>query len=205
MMRVKICGITSLADALAACAAGADALGFVFAKSPRRVEPERAREIIAALPPFVSTVGVFVDENPEEMLAVKRGCGLDLLQLHGAESQSTAAQLGPGVIKALALGKGPAPVPTVYPKAMLLLDTAAPGLAGGSGKTFDWNLAVGLAAKRPVILAGGLTPGNVARAVAQVKPQAVDVSSGVETRPGRKDPEKMKAFVQNAKGGGHAA
>ncbi len=199
MTRVKICGLTNLADALAAVEAGADALGFVLAKSPRRVTPVQVREIVEKLPPLVSTVGVFVDTPLEEVAAIKAGCGLDWVQLHGSHGQEQLAELGPRVIKVLAVG-GQAPDPHDYPGARLLLDTAVAGRSGGTGQTFDWSLAVELARRRPIILAGGLNAGNVAQAVTIVKPFAVDVCSGVEKEPGRKDHEQIRSFVARAKG-----
>ena len=204
MVRVKICGITNLEDALAAALAGADALGFIFAESPRRVSPVQAREIIAELPPFVSTVGVFVDEPMDQVAQTRSFCGLDLVQLHGKEDESYSASLAPGVIKSYSMGKAPAPAPDSHPGALLLLDTYAPGLAGGTGQTFDWKLAAPLAAGRRVILAGGLDPENVTRAIQTVKPFAVDASSGVEISPGRKDHERVAEFIKNANLAGFA-
>ena len=199
MVRVKICGITNLDDALAAVEAGADALGFVFAQSPRRVSPEKAREITCILPPFVCKVGVFVDDDLYKVAQVQDFCGLNYVQLHGEEDVIDAQVLGLKVIKSFAMGKGRIPKADEYPGAALLLDTYVPGLAGGSGKTFDWSLAAPLAAQRPVILAGGLNPDNVASAIETVKPFAVDVSSGVEKNPGRKDHERVSEFIKNAK------
>lgn len=199
MIRVKICGLTNLDDALAAAHAGADALGFVFAPSPRQISPQKAREIIAALPPMVITVGVFQNAHPEEVSQVRRYCGLSLVQLHGEETESETACLGPGVIKALSVGKTP-PDPLAYPMATLLLDTAASGKSGGTGLSFDWGLAAPVAAQRPVILAGGLNPDNVAQAILVAGPCAVDVSSGVESAPGRKDHDQIARFIASAKG-----
>jgi phosphoribosylanthranilate isomerase len=198
-MRVKVCGITCLEDALAAAGAGADALGFVFAVSPRRVTPEKARAIINQLPPLVSTVGVFVNAAPSYIRRVRSFCGLDMVQLHGDESEAAAAALGPRVIKAVRLGKGRTAPPGKYPAAVMLLDTADDAAAGGTGRAFDWSLAVETARRRPVILAGGLNPDNVGRALNIVKPFAVDVCSGVESRPGRKDHDKIASFVARAK------
>lgn len=197
MPRVKICGLTNLADALAAVRAGADALGFVFAPSPRRVEPDQALEIIQQLPPLVATVGVFKDAPLGEVLHLKKLCGLDWVQLCGREDPLYATACGPRVIKTLAVD-GQAPDPRAYPDACLLLD-AASAQGGGAGKSFDWNLALPLAQVRPVILAGGLNPENVGQAIAIARPWAVDVSSGVEAAPGRKDHELIQRFVANAK------
>ncbi len=197
MTRVKICGITNLADALAALRAGADALGFVFAASPRRVEPEQALEIIRQLPPLAATVGVFKDAPLEEVLSLRRLCGLDWVQLCGREDPLYVAACGPRVIKTLAVDGQP-PDARAYPDACLLLD-AASIQGGGTGKSFDWNLARPLAQARPVILAGGLNPDNVNQAIAIARPWAVDVSSGVEAAPGRKDHELIQRFIAHAK------
>ncbi len=204
MVRVKICGITNTEDAMAAVRAGADALGFVFAQSPRQVAPEKARQVIDALPPLVSKVGVFVDEAPRKVAEIAARCGLDYVQLHGVEEVKEAQGLGLRVIKSFAMGKGDPPGPRDYPGAALLLDTYVPGLAGGSGKSFDWSLAAPLAKERPIILAGGLNPENVAQAIEIVNPFAVDVSSGVEKSPGRKDHERVTEFVKRAKLAGAA-
>jgi phosphoribosylanthranilate isomerase len=199
VVRVKICGITCAEDALAAVAFGADALGFVFAPSPRRVTPQEARAIIRRLPPLVATVGVFVNESTGAIKEIQSLCGLDMIQLHGDESEADAARLGTGVIKALRVGNGPLPRDDSYPTATLLLDTYSPGARGGTAQTFDWRVAAGPAGKRPIILAGGLTPDNVAQAVETVRPYAVDVSSGVEHEPRRKDYEKLACFIRRAK------
>jgi len=202
MVRVKICGITNADDAGHAAACGADALGFVFyAGSPRCVTPEQARVITAALPPFLTRVGLFVNEDPERVRAIVASCGLDVVQLHGDESPQ-ACRLPPcRVIK----GVRPRSLAELtaladYPVAALLVDAAVPGQFGGTGQRADWELAARLAASRRVILAGGLNPGNVAAAVRQVRPYGVDVASGVEAAPGRKDPELVAQFIRNAKG-----
>ena len=204
MVRVKICGITSLEDGVAAVEAGADALGFVFAPSPRKVSPQVVRKLIRALPLEVMLVGVFVNETPENITQIADLCGLDYVQLHGDEDIRPFQAMGLKVIKSCAMGKEPAPGPDDYPGATLLLDTYVPGLAGGSGKSFDWSLAAPLARKRPIILAGGLDPDNVAKAIETVKPFAVDVSSGVEMSPGRKDHERVHEFIKRAKLAGAA-
>lgn len=206
MTRVKICGITNREDALAAAALGADALGFVFAESPRRISPLLAREIIAALPPMVATVGVFVNAHPEQVRQVRRMCGLTMVQLHGNETEHEAAGLGPGVIKAVSLSGETATSPDAYPGAALLIDAPpAGGRPGGNGLAWDWSRARELAGRRQVILAGGLDPDNVAAAIAAVNPCAVDVSSGVEKQPGRKDHERIASFIARAKGFAQAA
>lgn len=199
MVRVKICGITCTEDALAAVRYGADALGFVFAPSPRQVTPQEARTIIHSLPPLVAKVGVFVNESADVIKNIRSFCGLDLIQLHGDESEAEAAQLGTGIIKALRVGDDFLPRDDSYPTATLLLDTYCPGSRGGTARTFDWRVATGPAKRRPIILAGGLTPDNVAQAVQTVRPYAVDVSSGVEREPRRKDYEKLAHFIRRAK------
>lgn len=198
MVRVKICGLTSLEDATMAVALGADALGFVFAESPRRVSPELVRRIVRALPPLALTVGVFVDESVKEVQRVREFCGLDYVQLHGRESQNAALRLGRRVIKALAVEDAPPPL-EAYPKATLLLDAPKGRPRAGRGPGFDWKLALEAARRRPVILAGGLNPDNVRLAVQTVRPFAVDVSSGVEKEPGRKDHARVAAFIARAK------
>ncbi|GAB4566610.1 MAG: phosphoribosylanthranilate isomerase [Geothermobacteraceae bacterium] len=199
-IRVKICGITSLEDALAAVAAGADALGFVFYdQSPRAVEPAVAARIIRQLPPFVTTVGLFVNETRERVEEVMRGCGLDLIQLHGDETPEDCRFAGRRVVKALRV-RDAASLKDAdrYDVAGLLLDAWSDDVYGGSGKRFDWTLLQSFADRRPVILAGGLTPENVGDAIRTVRPFAVDVSSGVESAPGVKDPEKVRAFIAAA-------
>jgi len=199
VVRVKICGITRLEDALAAVNFGADALGFVFATSPRQVAPEAVQAIVSQLPPFVTTVGVFVNEKVSRIEELRSFCRFDLVQLHGDETEEMAAQLGPRVIKAVRV-RADAPTDVQpYGKATLLLDAYAPGAAGGAGKTFDWGRAVAVAKKGPIVLAGGLTPENVAQAIETVRPYGVDVSSGVEIGPGRKDHAKIQQFIRVAK------
>jgi phosphoribosylanthranilate isomerase len=204
---VKICGITSAEDARLAVAAGADALGFVFwPMSPRKVDPARAAAIARELPPFVLRVGVFVDMPRAEMARIADAVGLDLLQLHGDEPPEALAGLPRRAIKAVRVGKGFAADEAMRYAgcaAGLLVDTRMPGetqLPGGTGVPFDWALVKGLAERVPfLVLAGGLGPANVAEAVRAVAPHAVDVSSGVETLPGRKDPAKVRAFVEAAR------
>lgn len=199
VVRVKICGITCLEDALAAANFGADAVGFVFAASPRQVAPESVRAIVSQLPPFVTIVGVFVNESVSRIQELRSFCGLDLVQLHGNETEEMVAQLGPRVIKAVRVGWDvPADV-DAYGNATLLLDTYSAAAVGGTGKSFDWSLAVGVAKKRPILLAGGLTPENVTQAIKMVRPYGVDVSSGVEIGPGSKDHAKIEQFIRAAK------
>jgi phosphoribosylanthranilate isomerase len=203
-VRVKICGITRVDDALAAAAAGADAIGLVFyAKSPRVVGIEQAQAIIAALPPFVTTVGLFVDMERSELQQILASVPLDLLQFHGNESAEQCEGFNRPYIKALRVKAGDDIAAQVdgYPRARgILLDTYVEGVPGGTGEAFDWSL-VPEGLSKPVILAGGLHPGNVAAAVARVCPYAVDVSGGVEASKGIKDAEKVGAFIRAARGG----
>ncbi len=197
MTRVKICGIRTLEDARAAAEAGADAVGFVFWPPSRRyVDPAEAARIARVLPPFVVRVGVFVNEPPEVVEEVARHVGLDAVQLHGDEPPEVCARLRRRVIKAIrARNINSLREAAAYPVSALLLDTYVPDTYGGTGRTFDWSLAE--AARhldRPLILSGGLTPTNVVEAIRRVRPYGVDVSSGVE-RDGRKDPEKIRAFI----------
>jgi phosphoribosylanthranilate isomerase len=198
-VRIKICGITNEEDALAAAQLGADAIGFVFAPSPRQVTAERAKEIISSLPPLTQTVGVFVNEDPDKVASLAQFCGLDLLQLHGDESAAYCSRFGRRVIKALRLRsqddlQGLAEFSSVVDA--LLLDTYVPEQYGGTGLTFDWNLAVQARGVGRVILAGGLNPENVASAIHTVEPYAVDASSGLEREPGLKDHQKMAKFIE---------
>jgi len=199
MARVKICGITRVEDGLAAARMGADFLGFVFAPSPRQVTPDQARAIALSLPPEVITVGVFVDASLDLMLEVQRFCGLRMLQLHGDESEAVANAIPVPVIKAVKVAEKAVECEKAYPGATLLLDTYDPQAPGGTGKKFDWSLAIGPARKRQIILAGGLTPENVVEAIKTVRPYAVDISSGVECEPRRKDYEKLERFIRRAK------
>jgi phosphoribosylanthranilate isomerase len=204
MMRVKICGITNLEDALLAAALGADALGFVFyPPSPRFIYPGDAADIIAQLPPFVTTVGVFVDEEVEAVRHVVKRLGLDRVQLHGQETPDYCRRLGRRAIKALRV-KDENSLADLAPYQgivqTLLLDAYKKGQVGGTGATFDWRLALQAQAYGRIILAGGLTPENVAQAIRAAQPQAVDVASGVEAAPGKKDPEKLRGFFAAIKG-----
>jgi len=201
---IKICGITSPEDGLFAAEAGADAVGFVFwAMSPRRVDVERAAAISRLLPPFVLRVGVFVDASRDEMARAADTVGLDLLQLHGEEPPEAFAGLPRRALKAVRVGRGfKAEEALGYAgqAAGLLLDTRLAGdtaMPGGTGVPFDWSLVKGLRAQVPfLVLAGGLSPENVASAIEAVRPDAVDVSSWVEAMPGRKDPTRVRAFVE---------
>ena len=197
--RVKICGITRLEDALAAAGAGADALGFVFyPPSPRNVEVERAAEITAALPPFVTTVALFVNADAGTIAEVVREARIDLLQFHGNECPDYCAQHGRPWIKAVRMKEGVDPEAEArrYAGAQaLLLDAYRPGVPGGTGEAFDWDRIPSSLAPR-IVLAGGLTPENVAEAVRRVRPWAVDVSGGVEAAPGVKDADKIERFLR---------
>lgn len=204
MVRIKICGITNLEDALLAARLGAQALGFIFySLSPRKVEPEVARAIIAQLPPLVLSVGVFVDEEAAVVRELAARVGLDWLQLHGQESPEYCRSLGRRVIKGFRI-KDEASLTSLadYQGAAeaFLLDTYRSGQVGGTGETFDWQLACQAKKYGFIILAGGLTPENVAQAIKIAQPQAVDVASGVEATPGKKDPEKLRAFFAAVKG-----
>ncbi len=206
-MKVKICGITSLEDALAAVEAGADMLGFNFyPPSPRCISPETCAEIVRALPPSgVVKVGVFVNAEPETIRRVMQIGGLDLAQLSGDEPPEVLAALSGRAFKALrpkdgaALRSGLERYTAHDGAPAWLVDAYRPGEYGGTGHAADWGLAADLAARVPILLAGGLRPENVAEAVAQVRPWGVDVASGVETEPGKKDHAGMALFVRNAK------
>jgi phosphoribosylanthranilate isomerase len=197
---VKICGITNCQDALIAVGLGASALGFIFARSPRQVTPQKARDIIAAIGPFVKTVGVFVNEGHAAIREIKHFCRLDLVQLHGDESPDFCHELMPYSIKALRIKDSLSlqMIKAYQGKVRaLLLDTYSKDKAGGTGKTFDWKLASKIQELgMPVILSGGLGPSNIAEAIETVKPYAVDVNSGVEERPGKKNTGLMKNLME---------
>ncbi|MCM8763551.1 MAG: phosphoribosylanthranilate isomerase [Candidatus Omnitrophica bacterium] len=199
-MKVKICGITNLEDAKQAVDLGADMLGFVFARSPRQITPQKAKAIIKNLPPFVIKVGVFMNEKLENIETIVNFCRLNLVQLHGEESPDFCKKVRRfvGVIKAFRMRS------ELELKKMLnydvdayLLDSFVHGVYGGTGKTFDWRLAVKakrILNKRPLILSGGLNPENIAQAIKKVRPYAVDTSSGVEKFPGKKDKVLLKRY-----------
>jgi len=197
--RIKICGITRVEDALTAAAMGADAIGLVFyAKSPRHVSIEAAAEICAVLPPFVTTVGLFVDAGADLIGDVVAQVPIDLLQFHGAETVAECECPGRPYIKALRVRSGDDLRARVedYPSARgILLDTYRPGVPGGTGEVFDWS-QVPSDLKTPIILAGGLSAANVRSAVERLRPWAVDVSGGVESAPGIKDAERIEGFVE---------
>ena len=202
-VKIKICGMTQLKDALFAIEQGADAVGFIFyKKSPRSTTMKAVRDIILKLPPLAGTVGVFVDETVERVNKVADYCGLDMVQLHGDESPAFCRKIHRRVIKAFRV-KDFQSIKKLrkYSVSGFLLDTFSDNLHGGTGKTFDWNLVLPAKKIGPVILAGGLTPSNIRQAVSQVRPYGVDVCSGVEKSPGVKDPEKVRAFLTNIRSG----
>lgn len=204
--RVKICGITRAEDAVAAAHAGADAIGLVFhPDSPRYVTTEQARQILQAVPPLVTVVGLFMDAEATDVNEILARVPVDLLQFHGRETASYCGSFSRGYIKAVPMGGDSEGYTSAfaggYPDARgFLVDSNAPGAAGGSGKRFNWQ-RLDKRPARPLILAGGLTPDNVADAVREVQPWGVDVSSGVESAPGRKEMALMQRFVQGVYGG----
>jgi phosphoribosylanthranilate isomerase len=194
---VKICGITRLEDAEAAVASGAAAIGFVFwPRSPRFIDPFRAARISAALPPFVMAVGVFVNQPVEYVNGVAAVARLGAVQLHGDEDVAVARAIVRPIIKSFSVDGGTPDVSRWPARVMPLLDVDDPARRGGTGRTIDWSAAAAVARQRRVLLAGGLTPENVAEAVARVRPFGVDVSSGVETAPGIKNPERLRALFE---------
>ncbi|MEW6439703.1 MAG: phosphoribosylanthranilate isomerase [bacterium] len=201
MTRIKICGITRWDDAERAAGLGVDALGFVFwPSSPRAIAPAAAADIIRRLPPFVVPVGVFVDAPPDRIFATIEACRLGAVQLHGNEEPELCGRIPVKVIKAFRIRESTLPEEIGrYAVDAILLDTFRPGVAGGTGCTFPWEVARRARAYGRVILAGGLTPENVGQAIEAVSPYAVDVSSGVEIEPGRKDPALMAAFVREVR------
>ncbi len=195
--KVKVCGVRRLEDAVLAAELGASAIGFIFwPESARFIDPFRARPIVAALPPFVTAVGVFVDQPEEYVAGVAGLVKLGAVQLHGQEAPSFYERLRYRVIKSVPVAEGfaPASVDAIPARAMVLLDAHDPVRRGGTGRRIDWARAAAAARRRPVILSGGLTPENIAGAVAAVRPYALDVSSGVEASPGVKDHGKLRAL-----------
>jgi phosphoribosylanthranilate isomerase len=202
VVRVKICGITNVRDAEHAVSCGADAIGFIFAESPRRVDVRTAENIIQAVGPWVTTVGVFVNEKPEKILQIAKTCRLSAIQLHGDEKESDVRRLqGLKVIKAIRVAekKDLAEVKNFRSAHAFLFDTKKTGVYGGTGHRFDWSILKGKRLSAPMILSGGLDPSNVNGAVKMLKPYGVDVSSCVEKRPGVKDFKKVEEFIRNAK------
>jgi len=202
-MRVKVCGLTSYEDAALALDQGVDALGFnCYPRSPRYITPPEVRAIVRRLPPFAAAVGLFVNVgNPAELAETARCAGVHILQLHGDESPDYCRQLSGWIlIKAIRIGKSLAQESLAdYPAQAFLLDAKDDVLFGGTGKTFDWSLAVGITKLRPIILAGGLHAGNVGDAIRAVQPYGVDVCSGVESKPGKKDPAKLREFMNEVR------
>ena len=203
MVKVKVCGIKNPGDARVAADAGADAIGLVFAQSPRQVNVEEAREIAAALPEDVLKVGVFVDAEPEEVLRIAGEVGLDYAQLHGDEDPETIARIrdgGLGVIKALRVRNARALAAVErYEADLFLLDAWSAKVRGGTGERFDWELAKSLKGRDNILVSGGLTPENVREAIEFFEPYGVDASSSLEERPGKKDDERVRRFVSAAK------
>ncbi len=201
-VRVKVCGITRVEDALSAIRLGANAIGFVFwSKSSRYITPDSVREIVLALPPFVTTVGVYVDPTQEWVEETAVAGGLSLLQFHGDEAPEFCEQFSLPYIKAIRVREGVdlLQYTTRYRRARgLLLDTYTAGMPGGTGHVFDWKL-IPQDLSLPLILSGGLNPGNVLQAIKQTRPWAVDVSSGVEAAKGIKDEKKISAFMQGVR------
>ncbi|RJQ55283.1 MAG: phosphoribosylanthranilate isomerase [Nitrospiraceae bacterium] len=207
MVRVKICGITNPDDAFAALDYGADALGFVFyPRSPRSVSPEDARKIISSLPPFVSTVGVFVDLKKKEVDDITCYAGLNIIQLHGSEPPEYCNDFaGKKVIKAIRVKElsDLEPLSRYKSASAFLLDTYSPGEIGGTGRIFNWEIAIEAKKSGRIILAGGLTPDNIEEAIRFVQPYGVDVASGVEGKEkGKKDHKKLRAFIEKARSAG---
>ncbi len=202
MAKVKICGLTSVDDALRCIEAGADAIGLNFwPASPRCVDVPMARAIVEAGGDHVQMVGVFVDFSVDRIRGILMETGVDWAQLHGTEPPEALAALLPQAYKAISVKDGSAiELARSYPGEHILLDASVPGIPGGTGRTFDWAIAAEVQKERKLTLAGGLTPGNVAEAVATVNPFRVDVASGVESAPGRKDPDLVKRFIDAAKG-----
>ena len=201
MTRIKICGITHLKDALTAVDAGADALGFIFVPdTPRFVNSDQVAAIIAELPPFVTTVGIFASNDAAKIKSIIDQCRLDAVQLHADVTPEFCRNLDKKVIKAVRVKDvSSLSILSDYDVNAFLLDTYVEGKMGGTGEVFDWDLALRAKHYGPIIVAGGLNPGNVAQAVRRVKPYGIDVGSGVESRSGRKDPDKIRKFIDAVK------
>ena len=205
MPKIKICGITNSEDAMVAVSAGADAVGFVFyRKSPRYIEPTLARQIIMNLPPLVTPVGVFVNEDRQVVRNLMDDCGLAFAQLHGNETATYCQELGRPILKALRVKDRSAFLALAEYRGRagvrgFVLDAFSDQAYGGTGQVIDWALAAEAAKAANILLAGGLTPDNVGKAIQAVQPYGVDVSSGVEREPGKKDHEKVRAFIRAAK------
>ncbi len=201
MIRIKICGITDLNDALKAADLGADALGFNFyPKSPRLVSAQKAKEIIRKLPPFLVQVGIFVNESSEGVRKIADSTRIQAIQLQGDESPDFCSQFSQPVIKAIRIkNQDSLKVIKNYQVSAFLLDSYSPGYYGGSGKAFDWSLAMEAKKYGRIVLAGGLNPDNIAEAIREVMPYGVDVCSGVEKEPGKKDHEKLREFIRTVR------
>lgn len=201
MPRVKICGITKLEDALTAVEVGADALGFVFVPdTPRCVDPDQVAAIVDELPPFITTVGLFATKDTAKIRTIVNQCRLDAIQLHADVTPEFCRNLDRRVIKAVRVkDESSLSILSEYDVNAFLLDAYVEGKLGGTGKVFDWNLALRAKDYGRIIVAGGLNPENVAQAVRRVNPYGVDVSSGVESQPGRKDSDKVRNFINAAK------
>jgi len=199
MTFIKICGITNIEDARASIDMGADVLGFVFAESPRKISPSTAQKIISQLPPNRLYVGVFVNHTTDQIIKIKKFCGLNTVQIHDDISDMDQIKKEFRIIKGFRV-KPDNPIPHLSdPNIIMLLDTYSKTAHGGTGKTFDWQKAIDIAKKQPIILAGGLTPENVTLAIETVRPFAVDVSSGVEKSKGLKDHQKISAFIEKVR------
>ncbi len=198
MVKIKICGITNSEDALLAVVLGADALGFIFYKESKRyIRPKRAHEIISKLPPFVTTVGVFVNQQLDEIRSIKEVVGFDVFQLHGDESPDFCKKLGRGVIKTIRVDEyiNSKEIES-YPVQTILFDTYSTEGYGGTGESFRWEILKGLNTSKRIILSGGLSAENISQAIRIANLYGVDVSSGVEDYPGKKNPEKLKKFIE---------
>jgi phosphoribosylanthranilate isomerase len=200
MTKIKICGLTNLEDASLASNLGADAVGFVFAESPRKVSPELVQEIIESLPPFITKVGVFADHDPDIVKRIYHFCKLNVIQLHGNETEAYVSALPLPCIRTYRVRDD-----TVIDRirndrpAYFLLETYDEASLGGTGRRFDWDIGARAARLGNVILAGGLCASNVREALERVGPYGVDVSSGVEARPGKKDPGRLREFIQEVR------
>ena len=201
-MKIKICGITNTEDAKVAWESGADALGFIlYAQSPRYVDPQTVKTIVSGLPPFIVSVGIFVNESSKTVQNIMEKCGLTYAQLHGDETPEYCETLDRPILKALRLKDRSSFLSLAEYRGRagvkgFVVDTFSESSYGGTGQTTDWSLAAEVARAAPILLAGGLTPENVQDAIAQVHPYGVDVSSGVEVRPGKKDHDKVRAFIR---------
>lgn len=198
-MEIKICGITNLEDAICAVESGADAIGFIFYRqSTRHIEPKTAREIIKNLPQHIARVGVFVNQNPHEIKDIFSRCGLTMIQLHGDESPEYCFQFPvTTLIKAASpTSEDDLDILKRYSVKAILMDTRADGQYGGTGKKCNWSLAARIKSQHPLILAGGLTETNIREAIRMASPDAVDLNSGVEQFPGKKDPMKIKNVIK---------